>query len=56
MVDEKLRAIRSTGANWLVYADAGCALNITGYANRIKQPLRAMHIAELIDKSLGDHP
>ena len=54
MVADKLHAIRSTGAHWLIYADAGCALNITGYANRVGQPLRAMHIAELIDRSLGE--
>jgi L-lactate dehydrogenase complex protein LldE len=53
MVREKLESIRRTNARWLIFGDAGCAMNITGYANRIGQPIRAMHIAELIDKSMG---
>ena len=53
IVEDKLRRVRQTGAGWLIFADAGCAMNITGYANRINQPIKAMHIAELIDRSLG---
>jgi len=53
MVADKVQSILDTGAGCLVFADAGCAMNITGYANRINQPIRAMHIAELIDRALG---
>ncbi len=54
MVAEKLCCIQKTNANWLIFGDAGCAMNITGYANRIGQPIKAMHIAELINSALKD--
>jgi L-lactate dehydrogenase complex protein LldE len=54
MAAEKVRRIEATGADLLVFADAGCAMNITGFANRIGKPVKALHIAELIDKALGD--
>ena len=53
MVRDKVECILATGANWLIFSDAGCAMNITGYANRIGRPLKAMHLAELIDRALG---
>jgi L-lactate dehydrogenase complex protein LldE len=53
MVAQKLKCVLDTQAEWLIYADAGCAMNITGYAHRIGKPIKAMHIAELIDKALG---
>jgi len=53
MVRDKVDCIRRTGANWLIFSDAGCAMNITGYANRTGQPIQAMHLAQLIDQSLG---
>lgn len=53
MVADKVRAIKDTGAEGLIFADPGCALNITGYAHRIGVPLKAIHLAELIDRALG---
>jgi L-lactate dehydrogenase complex protein LldE len=53
LVKNKVQTIQDTQANWLIFSDAGCAMNITGYANRIGRPIRAMHLAELIAKSLG---
>ena len=53
MAAEKVEAIRKTGARWLVFSDAGCAMNITGTARRNGTPIRAMHLAELIDRALG---
>jgi L-lactate dehydrogenase complex protein LldE len=53
MVAEKVRAVRETGAEWLIFSDPGCAMNILGYANREGRPLRAMHLAELILKASG---
>ena len=52
MVTEKVRCIEKTGADWLIFSDPGCAMNITGYANRIGRPMKAMHLAELILKAL----
>jgi len=53
LVKNKVQTILDTKANWLIFSDAGCAMNITGYANRIGRPLRAMHITELVARSLG---
>jgi len=53
MVRDKVECILKSQANWLIFSDAGCAMNITGYANRIGRELQAMHLAELIDRSLG---
>jgi L-lactate dehydrogenase complex protein LldE len=56
MTEDKLACIERTGADRLIFADAGCAMNLTGYASRVGRPLEAMHIAELIDRSLGGGP
>jgi len=53
MAADKVRAVEATGADWLVFADPGCAMNLTGFANRQGRPLRAMHVAELVRRSLG---
>ncbi len=53
MVAEKLESILETGARWLVFADPGCGLNITGYARRKGVDLQSLHIARLIDRALG---
>jgi len=53
LVRDKVQSILDTNAEWLIFSDAGCAMNITGYANRIGKPLRAMHLTELLAKSLG---
>jgi L-lactate dehydrogenase complex protein LldE len=52
MVREKVQAIKKTNADWVIFGDAGCVMNITGYASRIGEPIKAMHIAELIDNSM----
>lgn len=53
IVRDKVECIHRTEANWLIFSDAGCAMNITGYANRAGGAIKAMHLAELIDRSLG---
>jgi L-lactate dehydrogenase complex protein LldE len=52
MVEEKFEAIDKTKADWLIFGDAGCYMNISGYANRIGKPIKGMHIAELLDISM----
>ncbi|MBD3334388.1 MAG: Fe-S oxidoreductase [Candidatus Eisenbacteria bacterium] len=54
MAAEKVRCIRATGADWLITADAGCGMNITGYARREGIPIRMMHMAELLDAALRE--
>ena len=52
MASRKAASIVETGAELLVFADPGCAMNITGYANREGKPIKAVHIAELIEQAL----
>jgi L-lactate dehydrogenase complex protein LldE len=54
MAAEKVASIRATGAELLIYADPGCIMNITGYAHRNGIELPVMHIAELLDASMGN--
>jgi L-lactate dehydrogenase complex protein LldE len=56
MVKAKLRNIEATRADWLIYADSGCAMNILGHAHRRGKPIQAMHLAQLIDQALGGGP
>lgn len=54
LVDQKVQSILQTRANWLIFSDAGCAMNITGYASRLGSPIRAMHLTQLVARSLGE--
>jgi L-lactate dehydrogenase complex protein LldE len=56
MAAEKLACIQKTGARWLVFADSGCAMNLAGYARRVGAKLETLHIAQLIDRALGENP
>lgn len=49
MVDDKLAAIASTGADTLVSTDAGCLMNIGGRLRRLERPVRVLHLAELLE-------
>lgn len=53
LVADKVEHIHTTGAEHLVFSDAGCAMNITGYANRIGRPIRGLHLAEFLDRAMG---
>ncbi|MFF5996420.1 (Fe-S)-binding protein [Lysinibacillus sp. KU-BSD001] len=49
MVDEKVQDVESTGANYLIGADAGCLMNIGGRIGREGKPIKVMHIAEVLN-------
>lgn len=49
MVETKVQHILDTGADVVAGCDVSCLLNIAGYLKHIKSPVRAMHIAELLD-------
>lgn len=53
MVEDKVAAIASTGAEVLVCNDGGCAMNIAGALHRARSDVRVMHIAELIAEGLN---
>ena len=49
MVDEKVKHIEETGANYLIGADCGCLLNIGGRLSRQEKPIKVMHIASVLN-------
>jgi L-lactate dehydrogenase complex protein LldE len=49
MVDEKVRHVEETGAEYLIGADAACLMNIGGRIDRIGKPIKVMHIAEVLN-------
>nr|WP_216626732.1 (Fe-S)-binding protein [Paenibacillus phytohabitans] len=50
MVDEKCVCIKDTGADILISADMGCLLNIGGLLSRKGEPVKIMHIAEVLNQ------
>ena len=49
MVDEKVRHVEETDAEYVIGADAGCLMNIGGRINRQGKPIKVMHIAEILN-------
>jgi L-lactate dehydrogenase complex protein LldE len=49
MVADKVACVMQTAADVLISTDAGCLMNIGGALHRQKQPLRLMHLAELLE-------
>jgi L-lactate dehydrogenase complex protein LldE len=61
IVDEKARAIESTGAELLLGGDLGCLMNIAGKLHRRGSRIRAFHVAEIIagmggGPAIGEEP
>lgn len=48
ILDRKVAAIESTGADCLVACDAGCLMQIGGRLTRQRSRVRAVHLAELL--------
>lgn len=51
MLERKIANLEMTGASLLVACDAGCVTNINGGLHRQHKHQRAVHIAEILDKS-----
>lgn len=51
MVDDKVQAIRASGADCVVSTDTGCLMNIGGRLHRAGQRVEVLHIAELLARS-----
>lgn len=49
MVNEKTACVAATGADVLVSTDTGCLMNIGGALHRQRNPIRIMHLAELLE-------
>jgi L-lactate dehydrogenase complex protein LldE len=53
MVDDKINAIVTSGANTLAAADLGCLLNIAGRLSRQNIPVKVFHVAEVLAGRIG---
>ncbi|MBC7772512.1 MAG: (Fe-S)-binding protein [Pyrinomonadaceae bacterium] len=53
MVDDKVQAIRKTGASTVISSDAGCTMNISGACRRAGHEVRFKSLPELLAESLG---
>jgi L-lactate dehydrogenase complex protein LldE len=53
MMEAKVRAIDSTGADVVVACDAGCLMNIAGGLRKAGSPVRAMHLIEILTAGRG---
>ena len=49
MLDDKLDAITRSGADTITACDLGCLMHIAGAVSRRSLPIRARHIAQLLD-------
>lgn len=49
MVDEKVKHVEETEAEYLIGADAGCLMNIGGRIGRQGKPIKILHIAEVLN-------
>ena len=53
MMEAKVRAIESTGADVVAVGDAGCIMNIAGGLRQAGSPIRAMHLIEILTAGRG---
>jgi L-lactate dehydrogenase complex protein LldE len=51
MAGRKVENVRASGASLVVACDAGCIANINGSLHRQGHPQRAIHIAEVLDRT-----
>ena len=51
ILKRKIEAITASGAPWIVACDAGCITNINGGLHRMGKSPRAIHIADVLDKT-----
>jgi len=53
IVDRKLANAEATGASCLVACDAGCLMQMGGRLRRRNSPIRAVHLAEVLEAEAG---
>lgn len=52
MLEEKVRSIQKTGAEYLVANDVGCLMQIAGMLRRNRIPIKTLHLAEVLSSNL----
>ena len=55
IVTKKAEAVSASGATTLLAGDLGCLMNMAGKLQRLKQPVRVRHVAEVL-AGMGDRP
>jgi L-lactate dehydrogenase complex protein LldE len=50
MGEDKIRAAKAAGAEYLVANDSGCLMHLAGVIHRQRLPIKTMHLAELLAK------
>ena len=53
IVDKKLADVEATGASCLVACDTGCLMQIGGRLRRRQSPIRAVHLAEILEAEVS---
>ena len=53
ILDKKLANVEATGARCVVACDAGCLMQMSGRLSRRQSPIRAVHLAEVLDTEAG---
>jgi L-lactate dehydrogenase complex protein LldE len=53
MLEEKVKSIQKAGAQCVVANDTGCLMQIGGMLQRNRVPVKALHIAEFLDKGIS---
>lgn len=48
MVEQKVQDALSTGAEYIVSTEASCIMNIQGYINKYKLPIKAIHLVDVL--------
>ncbi len=50
MVQQKVESALETGAEYIVGTESSCLMNIAGYINKNKLPIKVIHIADIISQ------
>jgi L-lactate dehydrogenase complex protein LldE len=50
MGEVKCASAIETGADFIVSNDSSCLMHIQGLLNRQKQPLKSLHLAQILDR------
>ena len=53
IVDKKLASVEATGAGCVVACDAGCLMQMGGRLRRRSSPIRAVHLAEVLEAEVS---
>jgi L-lactate dehydrogenase complex protein LldE len=56
MMQDKIRRIKATGASTVVACDAGCLLHLGGGLQRLGEPIRVLHLAQLLGGQTTECP